>query len=231
MRIIEPYVEVEKFDPIRMMKKIEVCGRNCWKSEGKMTEDSYKTFLPAKIKIGHLSFFEHASVTVRFVVDRGVSHEIVRHRLASFSQESTRYCKYKNGITVIRPFFFPENTYKHDRWWKACRHAEIEYLNLVSEGATPQEARDVLPQSTKTDIIMTCNIREWRHVFEQRAATGAHPQMNQVMVPLFLYFKERMRPVFGDIIWNVLFPEEHYAEIREVDDIYAHVDDSAEATV
>jgi thymidylate synthase (FAD) len=219
MRIIEPYVEVEKFDGVALMKKLEAAGRNCWKSEGKATGTSYETFLPNLIKRGHESPLEHVSLTFRFVVDRGVSHELVRHRIGAYSQESTRYCRYEDQIMVIKPFFFPHLSPEWESWWRGCRHAEMEYLALLEMGRKPQEARSVLPNSLKTDIIATWNIRELRHVFEQRCAPGAHPQMRQVMIPLLHYMRTKMFPLFHQVWYDANFPEEHYAEIKEVDTI------------
>ena len=123
---------------------------------------------------------EHSSLSVKFIVDRGVSHELVRHRIASFAQESTRYCNYSkdkfdNGVTFIKPLFFDDR--KYQRWLAAMADAESAYLDLLNSGATPQEARSVLPNSTKTEITITANYREWRNLFKLRTANAEHPQM------------------------------------------------------
>ena len=149
----------------------------------------------------------HSWYTFRFICDRGVTHEIVRHRPASYCQESTRYCDYSNGkfggeITVIKPFYLQEGSLSYDRWFAACAAAEQCYFDMRREGCSPQEARAVLPNSLKTDIWMTCNLREWRHILKLRAAgtTGKpHPQMAEVMVPLLQYFKKYLPDVFFDI--------------------------------
>jgi thymidylate synthase (FAD) len=147
---------------------------------------------------------EHISVTVKFVCDRGVSHEIVRHRLASYSQESTRYCNYSKGdfngeITVIEPCFLVPGTAGYDMWYKACQMAEQYYFSMLDWGCTPEEARAVLPNSLKTELVMTANLREWRHFFKLRASKAAHPQMRELTVPLLGEFKEKIPVVFDDI--------------------------------
>ena len=306
MKIIEPYFEfIDEPDPL---KKIEICGRVCYKSESKITSDSAETFVKNLIRSGHESVLEHAvyivlcddtdagifnricntierrnggrvflkstqkrrniisgnvrawrdfmrecealraypkfltlfggvlfddvnprqywkptrayfidksdllpeerdahyTETVRFVVDRGISHEIVRHRTASFSQESTRYCNYSGDkfgseITVIRPFFWNDDPEKFEIWKNAMAAAEKAYNDLIAAGATAQEARSVLPNSLKTEIVMTMNMREWRHFFKLRTAPAAHPQMREVAVPMLQAFKELLPSLFSDI--------------------------------
>ena len=127
----------------------------------------------------------HRTETVRFIVDRGVSHEIVRHRMASFSQESTRYCNYGGEVTFIAP---PFACYE---WVKAMEYAEKTYSTMIEKGMKPQQARSVLPNSTKTELIMTTNIQNWKHFFELRTAEAAHPQMREVTIPLFEEMKRR----------------------------------------
>jgi len=132
---------------------------------------------------------EHAGFSVKFICDRGVTHELVRHRLAAYSQESTRHCNYSKDkfnreITVIRPLFFEEGSLKYKHWKRACKDTENAYFDLLDAGASPQEARSVLPNSLKTEIVMTANLREWKHVFAMRCSDKAHPQIRQVMIPL-----------------------------------------------
>ena len=178
----------------------------CYKSEDKITEGSAETMVKALIKRGHEAMLEHYSFSVKFIVDRGVSHELVRHRLVSFAQESTRYCNYgsKEGeITVIEPCFWRKGSIEYNEWFSACEMAESYYLSLFSLNATPQEARDVLPTSTKTEIVVTANLREWRHFFKLRAVgvTGKpHPQMLEVAVPLLKEVKEKIPVVFDDLV-------------------------------
>lgn len=228
MKIIKPYVTVEPFDGVKLMQNIERYARVCYKSENKITEDSYKKMLPALLKRGHESVIEHEKLTAIFVVDRGISHEIVRHRIASYSQESTRYCNYDNDkfgneITVIEPFFWSrenvvgnmDKSYCKVSWEDTIYAAESAYFELLRQGATPEEARSVLPNSLKTEIVVTFNLREWRHFFKLRADKAAHPQMREVAIPLLLYFKGKMPELFNDIPYDKSFPTEHYAEIKE----------------
>lgn len=188
----------------QMIRAIEKCGRVCYKSESRITDTSAATFVKSIIKRGHEAVLEHCSVTVKFICDRGVSHEIVRHRLASYCQESTRYCNYsKDGfgaeITVIRPTFLLYGTEAFDCWYQACKNAERAYFDLLDWGCSPQEARSVLPNSLKTEVVMTANLREWRHFFKLRTAPEAHPQMREVAVPLLHQMQELVPVVFDDL--------------------------------
>lgn len=187
MVVLEPSVEIlnKNLDGVAMAQLIEEAGRTCYKSEDKITEDSYDKFIRGIIKRGHESVIEHSSITVRITTDRGVTHEIVRHRIASYSQESTRYCnygtdKFGGGIAVIRPSTIPSGTPAYDVWLDAMHSAEDKYMALLANGCTPQQARAVLPNSLKTEIVMTTNIREWRHFFALRCAPAAHPDMREV---------------------------------------------------
>ena len=191
-------------DGLAILQHIERCGRVCYKSEDKITETSAQAFVGNIIKRGHEAVLEHSSVTVKFVVDRGVSHEIVRHRLAAYCQESTRYCNYsKNGfggeITVIKPLYLDEGTRAFACWRGACETAESAYFSLLEWGCSPQEARAVLPNSLKTEVVMTANLREWRHFFKLRTAPAAHPQMREVTIPLLCRMQELIPVVFDDI--------------------------------
>lgn len=205
MRIIKPYYKiVVPLDSSSIIKHIEQCGRVCYKSEGKSTNDSAERFVQNLIKRGHESVLEHYSFSVCFVCDRGVSHEIVRHRLASYSQESTRYCNYSNDkfrseITVIEPCFLAENSRGYEMWENACKQAEEAYFSLLDWGCTPQEARSVLPNSLKTEVVMTANIREWRHFLKLRTAPEAHPQMRELTVPLLEELQKEIPVLFDDI--------------------------------
>ena len=213
MKIIDPSHTFET--PIHgehgraMVALIERAARTCYKSECKITAESASDFVRKITQVKkHVSVIEHASATIRFVCDRGVSHEIVRHRLAAYSQESTRYCNYAGekfgkGITVIRPpFWQPDDVQTSDRYfiWKmACEIAEEQYFALLARGATPQEARSILPNSLKTEVVMTANLREWRHVMQLRCAATAHPQMQQLMKPVLAEFKQHLPELFEDI--------------------------------
>ncbi len=205
MRIIKPRVEF--ITPINgdvILKRLEQCGRVCYKSEGRITEDSAPKFVAGIIKRGHEAVLEHCSFTVKFICDRGVSHEIVRHRVASYCQESTRYCNYSKGdfgseITVIEPCYLNSNTFAYDEWKEACRRAETAYFNLLNWGLSPQEARAVLPNSLKTEVVMTANIREWRHFLKLRCSKAAHPQMREVATQLLKELQEKIPVLFDDI--------------------------------
>jgi len=205
MNIIKPYFVIESnIDEDYILKQIELAGRTAYKSEDKITEDSSKDFVGMILKRGHLSVIEHQSVTVRIICDRGVSHEIVRHRLAAYTQESTRYCNYSKGkfgneITVIEPVFWDKDDEKYKVWRSAMKHSEICYNRLIELGATPQEARSVLPNSLKTEIVITMNLREWRHFFTMRTSQAAHPQMREIAVPLLSEFKRRIPIIFDDL--------------------------------
>ncbi len=205
MKIINPSFEIlSPVDGQAILQHIERCGRVCYKSEDKITDTSAQTFVGSIIKRGHEAVLEHASVTVKFVVDRGVSHEIVRHRLAAYCQESTRYCNYsKDGfggqVTFIQPNFLDRGTRGWELWVLACEQAEKAYFDLLNWGCSPQEARAVLPNSLKTEVVMTANLREWRHFFKLRTAPAAHPQMREVTIPLLRRMQELIPVVFDDI--------------------------------
>ena len=209
MRIIKPSVEfMYPIDPEFVMKHLEACGRVCYKSEDKIEENSAEAFLAGIIKRGHEAVLEHISISVKFVCDRGVSHEIVRHRMASYCQESTRYCNYSgdkfgNEITVIEPCYFIPSSWEYVEWQGSCMQAENAYFELVCDGRSPQEARAVLPNSLKTELVMTANIREWRHFLRLRCAPGAHPQMREVAIPLLQMFYDVLPVLFEDVYAEV----------------------------
>lgn len=206
MKVTKTQVKIEShIDGDYILKQLEMAGRTAYKSEDKITSDSAKDFVKMILKRGHLSVLEHQSITVRVVCDRGVSHEIVRHRLASYTQESTRYCNYTKGkfgseITVIEPCFWTKDDEKRKVWEQTIAQVETGYNKLIELGATPQEARSVLPNSLKTEVVMTMNLREWRHFLTLRTSKAAHPQMREIAIPLLTMFKERVPIVFDDII-------------------------------
>jgi thymidylate synthase (FAD) len=200
------YQILDTIDGESVLRKIERVARVCYKSEGKIGEGTAEKMIRALIKSGHLAMLEHYSFSVLFTVDRGVTHEIVRHRIASFAQESTRYCNYgtkDGGITVIRPCYLEdENSPEYKIWYESCQNASDKYVEMLNAGRIPQEARAILPQSTKADIVVTANLREWRHFFELRAVgtTGKpHPQMREVAIPLLYEINEMIPVVFEDL--------------------------------
>lgn len=205
MKIIKPSVEIlDDLNPEQILKKLEMCGRICYKSEDKITTESASRFISSIVKRGHESVIEHFSFSVRFICDRGVTHEIVRHRLASYSQESTRYCNYSKGdfntqITVIEPLYLEVGTAGYELWRSGCEEAEKRYFDLLSWGCSPQEARAVLPNSLKTEIIMTANIREWRHFLKLRTSKAAHPQIKEIADMLLEQLNFILPSLFDDI--------------------------------
>ena len=204
MRIIEPSFEIMPVNGEEILKNIERAGRTCYKSEDKITADSARKFVAGIVKSGHESVIEHEKITVRIICDRGVTHEIVRHRIASYSQESTRYCNYSNDkfgneLTFIRPFYWNDEPEKMEAWLCHMKLTEETYMQLIKLGASPQEARAILPNSLKTEIVVTMNIREWRHFFKVRCSPAAHPQMREVAIPILKKFQEIIPVVFDDI--------------------------------
>ena len=211
MILVKPSFKIEAINGADLLL-MEKAGRTCYKSEAKGDPEK---FLASKIRAGHLTIIEHGSMTVRFIADRGFTHELVRHRMAVYSQESTRYCNYSGGVTfIIPPWVTIEpgdvgNSWSRVRdmqsniWADAMLMAENQYINLLSIGWSPQQARSVLPNSTKTEIVMTANFREWRLVFQQRAlgTTGKpHPQMSELMIPLLAEVKKQVPVLFDDLI-------------------------------
>ena len=198
------YEILSEIDSEKMMKNIEIAGRTCYKSEDKITMDSATKFVEMIVKRGHLTVIEHEKLTVRFVFDRGISHEIVRHRLASFSQESTRYVNYtkdKQGseISVIDIREHVKTLEAYEVWLEAMDAAEKYYFKLIELGETPQIARSVLPNSTKTEIVVTANLREWCLILTQRIASAAHPQIREVMRPLLDELKTKLPAIFNSV--------------------------------
>lgn len=211
MRIVKPSFEILDMTggfPVSLMRLIEQSGRVCYKSEDKITEDSYKKFTKGILNRGHEAVIEHGVVTCQIICDRGVTHEIVRHRLASYCQESTRYCNYSNGkhdnqITVIEPCYLEQDSLLYVIWKNACEVAERAYMEMSELGCSPQEARAVLPNSLKTEIVVTMNIREWRHFFKLRCSSAAHPQMREVACMGLKLMYEVFPILFEDIYKEV----------------------------
>jgi thymidylate synthase (FAD) len=214
MKVVKPSFEIlTPIDRESIHKQIELVARTCYKSEDQITSASAPKMVKGLISRKHMAMIEHAHVSVKFTCDRGVSHEIVRHRVASYAQESTRYCDYSLGkhgreITVIEPFFFKQDTPEYAAWYHACSVSEQMYMDLLSMGRSPQEARSVLPHSLKTEIVVTMNLREWIHFFSLRAVgtTGApHPQIREIAMPALAAFAEALPEVFGDLYERALF--------------------------
>ena len=205
MRIISPSFSIKgTIDGEQILKNIEEAGRICYKSEHLIADDSAEKFVARILKSGHESVVEHEKITAHIVCDRGVTHEIVRHRIASYSQESTRYCnyakdKFDSEITFIKPFFWAEDSEQYKIWLNTMQQIETAYMKMIELGAKPEEARSILPNSLKTELIMTMNIREWRHFFKLRTHTASHPQMRELACPMLDHFKSVVPVVFDDI--------------------------------
>lgn len=234
MILVKPSFEIlTGIEEGKVLRRIERAGRTCYKSDDKITEDSAEKFVARIIASGHHSVLEHENISVRIICDRGVTHEIVRHRLVAYSQESTRYCNYakENEICVVEPFFFDpfeprmpvqvpvmnamyeagkeiESEWtimtiqmnSFDVWFLTCLWTQWGYMTLINKfDRTPQQARSVLPNSLKTEIVMTANIREWRHILRLRTSKAAHSQMREIMIPLLEEFKRLIPVLFDDI--------------------------------
>jgi thymidylate synthase (FAD) len=203
VKIINASYEVI-YAPTDVLERIELAARTCYKSEDDIAPGTASKMVHMLRDRGHFAMFDHVSASVRFVVDRGVSHELVRHRIAAYAQESTRYCNYSKGkfggeLTFISPCFWGRGSFMRDTWVEAMLNCESLYLTMVHNGASPQEARSVLPNSLKTEIVATLDFTAWRHVFRLRTSKAAHPQMREVMVPLLADFTQRWPEVFNDI--------------------------------
>ncbi len=218
MKIIEPSIEVQNFNGEQIMKNIEQACRTCYRSEDKISNESYKTLLKNCITRGHESVMEHEKITVRMVCDIGVYKDLTRHRIASFSIESTRYCnygkdKFDNEIKFIKPCNIDEDSDLYVFWEHTMRRIEMNYLHMAEHGATPDQMRMILPHSTAAEVCMTANIREWRHILDLRTKKMTHPSIRQILIPLLLLFKTEMPELFGDIEYDTDFEKEKYATL------------------
>lgn len=204
MRIIKPSFEiVSVVNGDKILMNIESAGRTCYRSEDAITPHSARLFVKSLIDMGHHSVLEHESISVRIICDRGILAEITRHRLVSYSVESTRYCSYgkeKFGkeITVIDPRPYISGI-AFEIWKEEMIDAEDAYFSLLKNDTAPQMARSVLPNSLKTELVMTCNLREWRHFFTLRTSRKAHPQMRQIACPMLAKFRKLVPIMFDDV--------------------------------
>lgn len=221
MRIVEPWIEVEKFDGVKIMKRLERACRTCYRSEGLITEDSYKRLLSNCLTRGHESILEHEKITVRMQCDIGVYKDLTRHRFGSFSIESTRYCnygkdKFDNEIKFIKPCNMDDKELFNE-WYSACIEIEQRYLKMTKLKATPDQMRMILPHSTAAEVTMTANIREWRHILDLRTKQMAHPAIRQLLIPLLLLFQKEMPELFNNIEYDTKFPKEKYAKLEVIE--------------
>lgn len=248
MKVIDPSVIVSlQSAPHFIMQTIEDAGRTCYKSEDKINETSHVAFIERLVRRGHEAMLEHGYATAHFRIDRGISHELVRHRLASFAQESTRYCNYKDkDIEFVRPSWFTneeadkalenysyylanpsQNTKKYAiiKWFDICHDTGVAYKELINHcGRSPQEARSVLPNALATDIVVTANLREWRTILKLRCAKDAHPDMRYIMLRLLSDMHKLFPPVFEDIYQ--LYKEEVDALARDLVYVLPHTEES-----
>ena len=209
MKIITPSFEfLSEVDGVALLKNIERAKRICYKSESKITPTSYLASVCDLVALGHEAMLEHGSISVIITCDRGVANEIVRHRIASYAQSSTRYCnfskdKFCNQITVIKPYYLDEFSSAYVEWRDGCEASERAYMELLSLGRSPEEARSVLPLSLMTELVVTMNLREWRHFFKLRACGTSgkpHPQMLEIAVPMLKAFQEKIPVIFDDLV-------------------------------
>ena len=215
MKIINQYHEILGL-PENTLQIMEKAGRTCYKSENKITSDSSKKFVGMLVRQGHHAMIEFSDIIVKLVTNRGVTHELVRHRHCSFAQESTRYVKYEGEMEFIKPVWckdhllgrWPEKapvppgaSPSEQVWMTAMERAELDYKTLLENGWKAQHAREILPNSLKTEIVMKANIREWRHIFGLRCAKASHPQMVELMRPLLKEVQEKIPVVFDDLIF------------------------------
>lgn len=205
MKIIKPSYQI--LTPINreeILKQLEIVGRTCYKSEDKITKDSSSKFIEMLIKNGHEAMIEFFDISVKFIHNRGFTHELVRHRLCSFAQESTRYVnyskdKYDNQITIIEPYWFEDcDAFNKVLWNNTLERCEKTYMSLTKNGVPAQGARGVLPIDLKTKINIRANLREWRHIFKLRCSSKAHSDMRRVMIPLRDELTKILPEIFGD---------------------------------
>jgi len=224
MKIINPVVYVENYDAKKIMKRIERACRTCYRSEDTISEDSYKSLIKNCITRHHESVLEHEKITIRCIGDIGTYKDLTRHRFASFSVESTRYCNYAKGkfdnqIKVIKPCNIEENTELYHLWKKGIEDVEKVYMQMSDLGGKPDQLRMLLPHSTAAEYTMTANIREWRHILNLRCSKMAHPAIRQLLIPLLLKFKEDMPELFDSIPYDEDFNPDLYAELKVFDDL------------
>lgn len=218
VKIVEhSYRIIDDIDGIDILKKIERVGRTCYKSEDSITDDSCIKFVKMLIERGHEAMIEHVHLSVNLITDRGITHELVRHRLANYAQESTRYCNYgkeKFGkeITVVKPIDLSDEkeriatlslvayNQQYMAWLNAMIECEDAYFKMLDAGCSPQVARSVLPTCLKTEINVTANLREWRHIFKLRTAKAAHPDIRALLIPLLIEFQTKIPVIFDDIV-------------------------------
>lgn len=231
---IRPSIElVDEVNGWHIMRKLESCAKTCYQSEGKTRKKSTAEFLKGIIKSGHTSVLEHESITVNIITNRGVLAELTRHRIGvGYSVESTRYVNYETGVNYILPLEYdfegtglvidPALAKRRKIFEEACDTATYAYVQMIKNGAKPQEARAVLPQALKVNMKVTMNIRAWRHFFELRCAASAHPDIRELAIALLLYFRQKMLPLFEDIPYDQNFYFQYQKRIDAIVKAYDH---------
>ena len=223
MKIIKPELHIQKYDGIQIMKNIEKACRTCYRSEDKITGDSYKKLISNCITRGHESVLEHEKITIQMICDLGVYKDLTRHRIASFSIESTRYCnyskdKFSNELKFIEPVNIDKESDLYAYWENTMKRIEMNYLHMADAKATPDQMRMLLPHSIAATVQMTANVREWKHILTLRASKHTHPSIQQLMIPLLLDFKKQMPEIFNVVEYNKDFPQEKYAELSYIEE-------------
>lgn len=189
--------------PVQPLEIIERAGRTCYKSEKRITKGSAEKFVEMILNHGHEAVIEHASASIRFITNRGVTHELVRHRMASYAQESTRYVRYSGEVEFIQPVWWNDSGYSEAQkknWLQAMEQAEQYYLAALKAGDKPEQAREILPHALKVEIVVTANLREWRHIFALRCSTKAHPQFQSLMLDCLKGFAKEIPVVFDELV-------------------------------
>ena len=206
VKVVSDSVEImTPLDGAAVLKHLELCIRNCYKSEDKIEPGSAEKMIRKIIELKHEAMLEHFSITVRLITDIGVYKDLTRHRIASFAIESTRYCNYSKGkfgseITVMEPPELIPGTEAYDIWMKCMTDIETAYNTLAAQGYKTDVCRMVLPHSTKASVIMTANLREWRHILKLRTAKAAHPTVRRIMAKVLAEFQRQIPIIFDDIV-------------------------------
>ena len=209
MKMIDQSWEWMQKPPANTMQIIEKAGRTCYKSEDKITEDSAQKFVEMILKSGHHSVIEHVTASIKLITNRGVTHELVRHRIAAYSQESTRYVRYDGNMEFIKHVWWDQwSKLQQNIFINSCQDDEITYCTLLENGSMPEQAREVLPNALKTEIVMSCNLREWMHVFNLRCSKKAHPQIRELMKSVLRGFYEEMPVLFRDLYYKYILEDE-----------------------
>lgn len=226
MVLEDPWILIDDYDGLEIMRSIERAMRVCYRSEGSITDDSYKRLLKMAIDSGHESVMEHEKISLTMRCSVGTYKDLTRHRIGTaWSIESTRWNNYsKNKFDGQLHLINPTPAYINDKnqvniWLKMMDSAEHFYNLGAAAGMKPDQLRTMLPHATAADVRMTCNMREWRHILDLRTKRDVHPEIRQILIPLLLEFKETMPELFGDIAYDTRFPSKYYAKIKHTTEV------------